>query len=79
MNKDAYAEAREMLKKYIKFDKPSRTDLSSCSCCCASHGGGKARYQDKKGLEVYKDLPQKAITMPSAVILSKRRIGVCMQ
>lgn len=47
MNDTAYEEAKNLLKKYIGTTGVRQAAPRTCSCCCSSHGGGKARYQDK--------------------------------
>ncbi|GFN35731.1 hypothetical protein [Tepidimicrobium xylanilyticum] len=43
-------EAKLFLQQYvglIAVEEPSQ-----CSCCCSSHGGGKARYEDGSDTEI---------------------------
>ena len=39
-----FEESIDIIKKYVS--SAEMTLMEGCSCCCASHGGGKARYQD---------------------------------
>ena len=40
----SFLKAAEEKLKNVNFKEPEAT---SCSCCCTSHGGGKAKYEEK--------------------------------
>ncbi len=47
-----FEEAKLFLQQYV--DLQVVQEPSQCSCCCSSHGGGKARYEDCSDTEINK-------------------------
>lgn len=44
---DAMNDLAEKKKEIKELEMQGISMRSQCACCCASHGGGKAKYEEK--------------------------------